>query len=251
MTVLETYRDLAGRILGLPPTLGPCRLIAVDGPSGAGKSRFAGRLAAALDATAGPVAGSGAGQDDGARPESGGGSRPGPDGVGWPGPGGGAGSADLGGPVRGVPVVCTDDLLDGWEDQLTFWPRLAEWVLGPLRVGRAGRYRRYSWVRREFSPSWVTVPAAPVVIVEGVSSARAEIAPELALGVFVTAPAALRLDRVLSRDGAAMAPYLEGWRRGEDAHFAADRTAARADLVVDGAPALPHDPDTEYARRLS
>lgn len=37
------------------------------------------------------------------------------------------------------PVVHTDDLLDGWDDQLTFWPRLEEWVLGPLRAGRPGR----------------------------------------------------------------------------------------------------------------
>ncbi|MDG4829088.1 hypothetical protein O7627_07190 [Solwaraspora sp. WMMD1047] len=233
---METYRELAGRIRDLPPTLGPCRLIAVDGPSGAGKSRFARRLAAASDATAGPDPGGGSGPGGGA------------------GPGGPAVPAEpggRGGPAGGVPVVCTDDLLDGWDDQLTFWPRLQEWVLGPLRAGRPGRYRRYSWVRREFTPGWITVPAAPVVIVEGVSSARAEIAPELALGVFVTAPAGLRLDRVLSRDGAALAPYLENWRRGEDAHFAADRTATRADLVVDGAPAVPHNPDTEYVRLVS
>ena len=37
------------------------------------------------------------------------------------------------------PVVRTDDLLDGWDDQLTFWPRLQEWVLAPLRDGRPGR----------------------------------------------------------------------------------------------------------------
>ena len=35
---------------------------------------------------------------------------------------------------RGVPapVVHTDALLDGWDDQITFWPRLEEWVLKPL-----------------------------------------------------------------------------------------------------------------------
>lgn len=66
-----------------------------------------------------------------------------------------------------VPVVHTDDLLDGWDDQLTFWPRLEESVLAPVRAGRAGAYHRYSWVRRRFLPQPVPVPAAPVLILEG------------------------------------------------------------------------------------
>ncbi|MFF4042448.1 uridine kinase [Streptomyces sp. NPDC001816] len=41
--------DLAARLRGLPPSVGPVRLIAVDGHAGSGKSTFAGRLAAALD----------------------------------------------------------------------------------------------------------------------------------------------------------------------------------------------------------
>ncbi|GAB3943920.1 hypothetical protein GCM10027614_33280 [Micromonospora vulcania] len=64
------------------------------------------------------------------------------------------------------PVVHTDDLLDGWDDQLTFWPRLDEWVLTPLRDGQPGGYQRYSWVRRGFLPGAVPVPVAPVLILE-------------------------------------------------------------------------------------
>ncbi|MBL1087029.1 hypothetical protein JK359_34550 [Streptomyces actinomycinicus] len=40
--------DLAARLRGLPPSLGPVRLIGVDGHAGSGKSTFAGRLARAL-----------------------------------------------------------------------------------------------------------------------------------------------------------------------------------------------------------
>lgn len=40
--------DLASRILRLPPSCGPVRLIGVDGHAGSGKSTFAGRLARAL-----------------------------------------------------------------------------------------------------------------------------------------------------------------------------------------------------------
>ncbi|WP_442929745.1 uridine kinase family protein [Micromonospora sp. WMMC250] len=146
------------------------------------------------------------------------------------------------------PVVHTDDLLDGWDDQVTFWPRLDEWVLSPLRAGRSGAYQRYSWVRHRFLPRPVPVPVAPVLVLEGVSAARAVIRPELTLAVFVTAPAPLRLARAVARDGPEILPELRRWHAGERAHFAADDTASRADLLVDGAPALPHDADRYYVR---
>jgi uridine kinase len=136
-----------------------------------------------------------------------------------------------------VPVVHTDDLLDGWDDQFDFWQRLEEQVLAPVRSGGPGRYRAYDWRQRRFGDRWHPVPAGPVLVVEGVSAARARIRPEATLTVFVTAPAALRLDRALARDGEALRPYLEAWRRREERHFAADATAQGADLVVDGASA--------------
>lgn len=81
------------------------------------------------------------------------------------------------------------------------------------------------------------------------SAARATIRPELTLSVQVTAPAGLRLRRALDRDGAHLLAELRRWHAGEEAHFAADRTAAAVDLVVDGAPTLPHDRDHYYVRR--
>ncbi|MEU1751579.1 hypothetical protein ABZ436_02800 [Micromonospora matsumotoense] len=147
------------------------------------------------------------------------------------------------------PVVHTDDLLDGWNDQLTFWDRLEEQVLAPLRAGRAGSHQRYSWVRRAFLPREVPVPVAPVLLLEGMSAARAAIRPELTLSVQLTAPAGLRLRRALDRDGPQLLPELRRWHAGEEAHFAADRTADAVDLVVDGAPTLPHDREHYYVRR--
>ena len=147
-----------------------------------------------------------------------------------------------------TPVVHTDDLLDGWSDQLTFWPRLGTAVLAPLSKGEPGRYRRYDWLAGDFGDSWVTVSPSPVVLLDGVSTARAEVRPKLTLSVFVIAPPALRLQRALDRDGSTIRPYLDKWRTGEDRHFAADRTAEHADLVVDGGSDLPHDEETHYIR---
>lgn len=132
------------------------------------------------------------------------------------------------------PIVNTDDLLDGWDDQFTFWPRLEAQVLGPIRAGRPGWYRRFDWHRGRFGADRVDVPAGPVLVLEGVSAARTAIRPELTYAVFVTAPRALRLERTLARDGEQLRPRLETWQRAEDRHFEKDGTQAHADLVVDG-----------------
>ncbi len=87
-----------------------------------------------------------------------------------------------------------------------------------------------------------------MVILEGVSSARAAIAAELTFAVFVNAPIGLCRVRALARDGVALLPQLDAWRRGEQAHFAGDGTADRAGLVVDGASEMPHDPVDYYVR---
>ncbi|MFF9010593.1 uridine kinase family protein [Streptomyces goshikiensis] len=44
----ESLESLARELAGLPPSLGPVRLIGIDGHAGSGKSTFAGRLAEAL-----------------------------------------------------------------------------------------------------------------------------------------------------------------------------------------------------------
>jgi uridine kinase len=136
-----------------------------------------------------------------------------------------------------APVVHTDDLLDGWADQFTFWDRLEERVLGPLRRGETAFYQRYRWDRGAFDPVPVRLDPAPVVILEGVSSSRRGNRPDLSLSVFVDAAPDLRLARALARDGddsLAFRAYLERWRSAENRHFAADRTRQHADLVVDG-----------------
>jgi len=142
------------------------------------------------------------------------------------------------GKVADIPVVHTDDLLDGWDDQFTFWARLEEQVLAPLRQGRPATYLRYLWHRQVFGGDPVIVEPAAAVLLEGVSAARREIRPELSFSIFVTAPADLRWRRALARDGrddVAFRAYLERWRMNEDRHFAADATAAHVDLLVDGA----------------
>lgn len=195
MTGTPRMESLVEAVLAAPPRLGRIRLVAVDGPTGGGKTTLAARLAAALCAAAGNV-------EHGA---------------------------------RGVAVVHTDDLLDGWGDLLTFWPRLESGVLAPLSRGEPARYRAYDWHLGRFGDEWRVVPPPEVLILEGVTSARAEVRDRLSLAVFVDAPEQVRLDRVLARDGEGVRADLVRWMAAEQVHFAVDRTRQVADVVVDTA----------------
>ena len=150
-----------------------------------------------------------------------------------------------------APVVHTDDLLDGWGDQFTFWARLEDKVLQPLRHGRIAEYRRYRWDPPGFGGEAVRIEPAGVIVMEGVSSARRVIRPELSLTVFVSAPSDLRLRRALARDGGdsvAFRAYLERWRAREEEHFAAEGTARFADVQVNGAGETMGEDDERYER---
>lgn len=145
-----------------------------------------------------------------------------------------------------VAEVHTDDLLEGWTDLVTFWPRLQQWVIEPLRRGESARYHKYDWIHRRFSDEWTLVILPDVLVIEGVSAARAQAAPYLTLSVFLWAPRDVRLARGIERDGEALRPNWLRWMADEDRHFAADRTAERVDLIVDGAPSVPHEEEDEF-----
>ncbi len=150
-----------------------------------------------------------------------------------------------------VEQVHVDDLLDGWDDLVTFWPRLERQVLTPLANGLSGRYRRYNWRSARFDEQWWPVDVPDVLIVEGVSSARAAAADRLALAVMVVAESGVRLLRTLRRDGAHLRPRLIRWMRDEDRHFAGDDTLRRVDVIIDGDPNVAHDHSREFIRLRS
>ncbi|WP_433240329.1 uridine kinase family protein [Streptosporangium sp. CA-135522] len=135
--------------------------------------------------------------------------------------------------VLDAQVIHSDDFPVPWDEPPVAWfTQVEEQVLVPLAAGRAGRYRRYDWARGAFT-DWVDVPVAPVLLLEGVSTARRT--TPAALAVWVEAPDELRLARALARDGASYAPQWREWMRAEQEWFASDGTRSRADLLLDGA----------------
>jgi uridine kinase len=143
-----------------------------------------------------------------------------------------------------APVVHTDDFAS-WDNQFDWAPLLREQVIEPIRRGEPGRYQRYDWVERRFA-EWHEVPVADVVIIEGVGAAQRLFADALAMAVWIETPPDVRLARGIARDGEELRAFWQQWIVGEQAHFAADGTRDRADLVVIGDPAAPHRAETEY-----
>jgi uridine kinase len=148
---------------------------------------------------------------------------------------GGAGKSTLAAclaDICGAQVVHTDDFAAA-NNQLAWWPRLEQQVLEPIASGRPGRYQRYDWDGCTLA-EWHDVAPGGVLVLEGVSSARAAVRDRLSLAVWVDTPRAVRLARGLERDGAHTLPLWEQWMANENAHFAADRTREHVNLIVSG-----------------
>ncbi|MFF7198058.1 uridine kinase [Streptomyces sp. NPDC008079] len=143
-----------------------------------------------------------------------------------------------------APVVHLDDLATH-EEPFEWTGRLVEQVLTPLSEGRAARHQVYDWTARRFAGER-EIPAAPVVLLDGVGSGRQALRPYLALLLWLEVPPATARQRGLLRDGPELAHFWTGWTRAEDAHFATDPSRPFADLLVrqtddaDGCRAVPN-----------
>ncbi|CAM5665463.1 Uridine kinase [Streptomyces avidinii] len=112
------------------------------------------------------------------------------------------------------------------------WERLRDRVLVPLRDERAARYRTYDWDTGRLGPRREVAPGA-VVIVEGVYSARPELAPYCHLTVYVDTPRGTCLERVRAR-GENSEEWIARWRAAEDHYLHTTWPQTRVDLLVRG-----------------
>ena len=178
-------------------------------------------------------------------------ARPAPHGVrviGVDGPAG-SGKTTLAGALAAeltASVVHVDNFVS-WTDLEGWWPRFDREALTPLSRGQDARYQLRDWLHDEFGTSlrgWHTTRAAPVVIVEGVSSTRRAAADRLAYAIWVEADPAQRLARGLARDGYNSRELWLNWMAMEERFFAADGTRDRADLRIDTSDPAPARPDS-------
>ncbi|MEI2827284.1 MAG: (d)CMP kinase [Dermatophilaceae bacterium] len=146
----------------------------------------------------------------------------------------GAGKTTLGQAVSTslqVPLLRMDHLYPGWDGLEHAVDLLADAVLAPLAAGQDGSYPFWDWDLGKVTGQ-VTVPWTPTLVVEGCGSSAGAAAAYSAVRVWVEAPAEVRRERALARDGDAYRPHWERWAAQERRLFSRDGTRERADLVV-------------------
>lgn len=148
----------------------------------------------------------------------------------------GAGKSTLGralaAALGGAPLVQLEDLYGGWDGLERGVDRLRDDVLRPLAAGAPVQVPRYDWHAAAFGAPWPLPPAPPLLVVEGVGAGAQRVAGFLSLLVWVELDAAERRRRALARDGDAYLPHWAGWAAQEAAHYARERTHARANVVL-------------------
>ncbi|WP_431299846.1 uridine kinase family protein [Tabrizicola sp. BL-A-41-H6] len=167
-------------------------IVAIDGRSGVGKSTFAAALADRL--TARVIEG-----DDFYA----------------------GGTGILGISPESRAALCID-----WQAQAR--------VLATLRAGQAARYHAFDW--DEFDGSLqttaTTVDPAPIILLEGVYAARPDLRDLVDLRLLLLVPDALRLSRLVAREG-EIGPWETQWHEAEEWYFTHAAPAEAFDLVLD------------------
>lgn len=129
-----------------------------------------------------------------------------------------------------VPVLHLDDLATH-EEPFGWTGRMLTQVIEPLGHGRDAAYRPYDWDLRRFLAPRV-LPAAPVILVEGVGAGRRALRPYLAALLWMDRRAEESWARGRARDGAALTAFWDGWTAAEMRHFSSDPSAPFADALV-------------------
>ena len=112
------------------------------------------------------------------------------------------------------------------------WERLRDQALLPLRAGRPATVQPYDWDADDgrLAPP-KTIPAANLIIVDGVYAARPEFADLVDVSVYVGVDAQTRARRYAERENDP--EWVRFWERGEAHYFSAVRPPASFDLQLD------------------
>src|ERR1700722_14520764 len=139
----------------------------------------------------------------------------------------------------GAEVIHTDDFAS-WDNPKDWWPLLIERVLDPICKGAHHlSYPRSKWWPNHDPPPMVDQPVTPVMLLEGVSALRVEFRHYLTIGVCVSTPKAVCLERGTRRDADQGTPdeIMRLWEKfyaDEEGYLRRDDPETYADIVLDG-----------------
>ena len=142
-----------------------------------------------------------------------------------------------------APLVHSDDV--AWHHSFfDWWPLMIEQIITPFQAGLAIDWRPEAWTEKGREGS-ITVPKSSILILEGVSVTRREMSEHLDLPIWVETDPKVAEARGLERDGPDGRDFWFEWQAAEDPFLEADKPWDRARIIIDGAPSLEHDPETQ------
>jgi uridine kinase len=133
------------------------------------------------------------------------------------------------GEVKGDPRAIEAIVADAID-----WRRLRAEALEPLLAGRSAAWHPFDFAARKgLDTRVVTCAPASVIILDGLYSARPELADLIGLRVLVESPAQIRAQRLVAREGAGfMRIWQSIWDAREEYYFSVLRPRESFDLIV-------------------
>jgi para-aminobenzoate synthetase len=132
-------------------------------------------------------------------------------------------------PLLGAQILHLDDIYQGWHGLADAPPVVVNDVLEPISRGEAGRTPRWEWGADRPGDD-ISVEPGGLVILDGCGSGSRNIRPFLSYLIWLDAPVDVRRARAMARDGETYEKWWDIWAAQEHELFAAEQTAAAADL---------------------
>ena len=131
-------------------------------------------------------------------------------------------------------TIHMDDLYEGWDSTLT--PELTkklQVILKGVKTENQIRFVPFNWLQNNFS-SKVELPAPKYLIIEGVGSGQIAIRDYVSLSLWIEVLPDIGLERVIKRDGPAVAQFMPAFIVAQDIHFEKEATKKSADYRLSG-----------------
>lgn len=129
-------------------------------------------------------------------------------------------------------LVRMDELYPGWGGLAAGSAFTERFLVGPLRRGLPGRYRRWNWAA-DSSARWREVDPDRILILEGCGAATTTNRRAASFTVWVQAEDVLRRERALARDGAVFAAHWDEWDAQFRRHVVCNDPRSAADVVIE------------------
>jgi len=162
----------------------------------------------------------------------------------------GSGKTTLAGRIQRVipasAVVHTDDI--AWKQAMFDWAGLLTGgILEPVHRNEPVRFRPPAWQEHNRDGAIEVPRNSELVIIEGAGSARRELMPMIDAVIWVQSDMAETERRGIDRDGGdeAAITFWHLWMAEELPFMAQQQPWTRADIIIAGTPAIPHDPATQ------